>query len=204
MLKAAWFPTGMTASNRPSCVRRVHEGPDDRSHRQHRRRKLSGARTDGVTRFLGVPYAAAPAGDSRFAPPRPAERWEGTRDATEYGATAPQPGLHPAHTHLAPLIGPGWVTGDGHYLNLNVWTPDPGTSGLPVMVYVHGGGFMIGSGSAPAFDGTAFARDGVVLVTVNYRLGDHAKTRPKSEARRGQAATRPLPSTISSVGGDVG
>jgi para-nitrobenzyl esterase len=133
--------------------------------------KLSGARTDGVTRFLGVPYAAAPVGDSRFTPPHPAERWEGTRDATEYGATAPQPGLHPAHTHLAPLVGPGWVTGDGQYLNLNVWTPDPGTTGLPVMVYIHGGGFMIGSGSAPAFDGSAFARDGVVLVTVNYRLG---------------------------------
>jgi para-nitrobenzyl esterase len=133
--------------------------------------KISGARTDGGARFLGVPYAAAPAGDLRFAPPQPAELWEGTRDSTEYGATAPQPGLHPAHSHLAPLTGPGWVVGDGHYLNLNVWTPDPGTSGLPVMVYLHGGGFMIGSSSAPAFDGAAFARDGVVLVTVNYRLG---------------------------------
>ena len=133
--------------------------------------KISGARTDGDARFLGVPYAAAPQGDRRFAPPHPTERWDGTRDATEYGATAPQPGLHPAHTHLAPLTGPGWVIGDGHYLNLNVWTPDPGTSGLPVMVYIHGGGFMIGSGSAPAFDGAAFARDGVVLVTINYRLG---------------------------------
>lgn len=133
--------------------------------------KLSGVHTDGVARFLGVPYAAAPVGDRRFAPPRPAERWDGTRDATGYGATAPQPGLHPAHTHLAPLVGPGWVTGDGHYLSLNVWTPDPGTCGLPVMVYIHGGGFMIGSGSAPAFDGAAFARDGVVLVTINYRLG---------------------------------
>lgn len=133
--------------------------------------KISGAHSNGVARFLGVPYAAAPTGDSRFAPPHPAERWEGTRDATGYGATAPQPGLHPAQTHLTPLVGPGWVTGDGHYLNLNVWTPDPGTNGLPVMVYIHGGGFMIGSGSAPAFDGTAFARNGIVLVTINYRLG---------------------------------
>jgi para-nitrobenzyl esterase len=79
--------------------------------------------------------------------------------------------LHPAHATLAPLIGPGWVVGDGGYLNLNVWTPDPGTGGLPVMVYVHGGGFMVGSGAAPAYDGAAFARDGVVLVTMNYRLG---------------------------------
>ena len=133
--------------------------------------RLSGDHTDGVARFLGIPYAAAPAGERRFAPPGPAERWAGTRNATGYGATAPQPALHPAHAYLAPLIGPGWVTGDGDYLNLNVWTPDPGTSGLPVMVYVHGGGFMIGSGAAPAFDGASFARDGVVLVTVNYRLG---------------------------------
>ncbi|MDF3305757.1 carboxylesterase family protein [Rhodococcus sp. T2V] len=133
--------------------------------------RLSGDHTDGVARFLGIPYAAAPAGERRFAPPAPAERWSGTRHATGYGATAPQPQLHPTQACLAPLVGPGWVTGDGNYLNLNVWTPDPGTNGLPVMVYLHGGGFMIGSGAAPAFDGTAFAHDGVVLVTVNYRLG---------------------------------
>jgi hypothetical protein len=111
--------------------------------------RLSGDHTDGVARFLGVPYAAAPVGERRFAAPDPPERWTGTRNTTGYGATAPQPALHPAHAALAPLIGPGWVTGDGDYLNLNVWTPDPGTSGLPVMVYVHGGGFMIGSGAAP-------------------------------------------------------
>ncbi|WP_433664074.1 carboxylesterase/lipase family protein [Nocardia sp. CA-128927] len=133
--------------------------------------RLSGDHTDGVARFLGIPYAAAPTGERRFAPPAPIERWAGTRHATAYGATAPQPTLHPAHAHLAPLTGPGWVVGDGDYLNLNVWTPDPGTGGLPVLVYLHGGGFMIGSGAAPAFDGTSFARDGVVLVTVNYRLG---------------------------------
>jgi para-nitrobenzyl esterase len=133
--------------------------------------RLSGDHSDGVARFLGIPYAAAPAGEGRFAPPGPTERWAGTRNAAGYGATAPQPPLHPAHANLAPLIGPGWVIADGDYLNLNVWTPDPRTSGLPVMVYVHGGGFMIGSGAAPAFDGASFARDGVVLVTVNYRLG---------------------------------
>src|ERR1019366_8403067 len=132
--------------------------------------RLSGNHTDGAARFLGIPSAAAPGGERRFSPPGPAERWAGTRNATGYGATAPQPALHPAHADLAPLIGPGWITGDGDYLNLNVWTPDPGTSGLPVMVYVHGGGFMIGSGAAPAFDGASFARDGVVLGTLNYRL----------------------------------
>ncbi|MGC4116811.1 MAG: carboxylesterase family protein [Myxococcales bacterium] len=133
--------------------------------------RLSGDHTGGVARFLGIPYAAAPTGELRFAAPSPAERWSGTRNATAYGATAPQPALHPAHASLAPLTGPGWVPGDGAYLNLNVWTPDPGTSGLPVMVYIHGGGFTLGSGAASAFDGTSFARDGVVLVTLNYRLG---------------------------------
>ena len=95
--------------------------------------------------------------------------WDEGRDRLWRHRT--QPGLHPAHAHLAPLIGPGWVIAGGDYLNLNVWTPDPGTTELPVMVYVHGGGFMIGSGAAPAFDGASFAHDGVVLVTVNYRLG---------------------------------
>jgi para-nitrobenzyl esterase len=133
--------------------------------------RLSGSHADGVTRYLGIPYAAAPAGGHRFAAAAPAEPWAGTREATDHGATAPQPALHSASAHLAPLVGPGWVRGDGQYLNLSVWTPDTGTSGLPVMVCIHGGGFVIGSGSAPAFDGTSFARDGVVLVTVNYRLG---------------------------------
>jgi para-nitrobenzyl esterase len=133
--------------------------------------RLSGSHTDGVTRYLGIPYAAAPADGHRFAPPAPTEPWTGTREARDHGATAPQPALHPANAHLTPLTGPGWIRGDGQYLNLNVWTPDTGTRGLPVMVCIHGGGFVIGSGGAPAFDGTSFARDGVVLVTVNYRLG---------------------------------
>ena len=133
--------------------------------------QLSGLHTDGVARFLGIPYAAAPVGERRFAAPARCERWAGTRNATAFGAPAPQPPLHPAHASLAPLIGPRWIVGEDDCLNLNIWTPDPGTSGLPVMVYVHGGAFMIGSGAAPAFDGTSFARDGVVLVTINYRLG---------------------------------
>lgn len=133
--------------------------------------RLLGARVGGVTRFLGIPYAAAPTGALRFAPPARAERWAGTRSATSFGPTAPQPALHSSNANLAPLIGPGWEVGDGACLNLNVWTPDPATRGLPVMVYLHGGGFMVGSGAAPAFDGASFARGGVVLVTVNYRLG---------------------------------
>jgi para-nitrobenzyl esterase len=91
-----------------------------------------------VTRYLGIPYAVTPAGGHRFAAPAPTEPWTGTREARDHGATAPQPALHPANAHLAPLVGPGWIRGDGQYLNLNVWTPDTGTRGLPVMVCIHG------------------------------------------------------------------
>ncbi len=132
---------------------------------------LEGERIEGGFRFLGLPYAAPLIGARRFAPPAPVERWEGTRAATRFGPTAPQPALHPSNAVLAPLSGPGRLVGDGGALNLNVWTPDLGAQGLPVMVSLHGGGFVIGSGSSPAFDGSAFTRSGVVLVTINYRLG---------------------------------
>ncbi len=94
------------------------------------------------------------------------EPWTSTRDATRFGPTAPQAeGTGP----LADLVPRSIIPGDD-YLNLNVWTPD--TSGAaPVMVFVHGGAFTSGSGSIGGYDGTRFARDGVVLVTLNYRLG---------------------------------
>jgi para-nitrobenzyl esterase len=117
--------------------------------------------------FLGIPYAAPPFGDLRFAAPVPASRWDGVRDCTEYGPTAPKP-PYPAPVDL--LLPEPVVPGED-VLNLNVWTPDPSAPGLPVLVWVHGGAFVNGSGAVPQYDGTAFARDGVVLVTINYRLG---------------------------------
>jgi len=129
--------------------------------------ELEGTRADGVFSFKGVPYAAPPVGALRFAPPRRAERWTGVRAATTYGATAPQtPPAGPAVQMFEPVVSPG-----EDCLNLNVWTPDPGAVGLPVLLWIHGGGFQIGAGSDPIYDGAAFARDGVVLVTINYRLG---------------------------------
>ena len=117
--------------------------------------------------FLGIPYAAPPFGDLRFAAPVPAPSWDGVRDCTAYGPTAPKP-PYPAPVDL--LLPEPVVPGED-VLNLNVWTPDPSASGLPVLVWVHGGAFVNGSGAVPQYDGTAFARDGVVLVTFNYRLG---------------------------------
>lgn len=131
---------------------------------------VRGVKTGDVVRFLGVPYAAPPVGEDRFALPRAHEPWDGVRDATRTGPTAPQsvkpfPGLD-----VAPLVGTGWIQGDD-YLTANVWTPDPAAKGLPVMVFIHGGGFLVGSNNASVHDGSAFARSGLVCIAINYRMG---------------------------------
>ena len=128
---------------------------------------VQGVRTGGVVAFLGVPYAAAPVGERRFRAPEPVAPWAGVRDAVTHGPTAPMPGYPPPFDALLPNP---VVAGD-EYLNLSVWTPDPGAQGLPVLVWIHGGAFVNGSSAVPLYDGTAFARDGVVTVAVNYRLG---------------------------------
>ncbi len=131
---------------------------------------LRGRTAHGVRRFLGVPYAAPPVGANRFAPPQPVAPWQGVRDATNAGPNAPQrtkafPGLD-----VVPLIGEGWVPGED-YLTANIFRPDDDRTDLPVMVFIHGGGFVIGSKDAPVQDGSTFARDGVIYVAVNYRMG---------------------------------
>jgi len=131
---------------------------------------IRGARDGTVERFIGIPYAAPPSGERRFAAPQPVEPWAGERDCTLPGPNAPQrlrdfPGLD---VHV--LVGKGWIEGDD-YLTLNIWRPAGGGERLPVMVFVHGGGFVIGSKDAAVQDGTAFARDGVILVAINYRMG---------------------------------
>lgn len=128
---------------------------------------VRGVRGDsGVAAFKGIPFAAPPVGPLRLAAPRPPAAWDGVRDATAYGPTVPHAPYVPPFDRLIPEA---HLPGDD-CLNLNVWTPDP-AGRLPVMVWVHGGAFANGSGSVAGYDGTAFARDGVVLVTLNYRLG---------------------------------
>jgi para-nitrobenzyl esterase len=120
----------------------------------------------GVAAFLGIEYATATA--SRFGPPVRPEPWDGVRDTVAYGPTPPRAPYTPPFDALIPER---TIPGED-FLNLNIWTPSPGPAGrLPVMVWLHGGSFANGSGSAPAYDGGAFARDGVVCVTLNYRLG---------------------------------
>lgn len=128
-------------------------------------------RTEGdLMVFRGIPYAAAPVGDRRFAPPEPVAPWPGVRQAFDAGPNAPQrvrvvPGLD-----AAPLIGHGWSKGDD-YLALDVWRPASGDAPLPVMVFIHGGGFVVGSKHASVQTGASFARDGIVYVAINYRMG---------------------------------
>ncbi|UDY35332.1 carboxylesterase/lipase family protein [Dermatobacter hominis] len=130
---------------------------------------LRGEWRGGVARFAGIPFAAPPVGDLRFRPPAPASPWEGERDATAFGAVSPQnPSMMDA------LFGGEAEPWDEDCLHLNVWTPDPAPAdgaARPVMVWIHGGGFEMGSGSSPIYDGTRFAEDGVVFVSLNYRLG---------------------------------
>jgi para-nitrobenzyl esterase len=120
----------------------------------------------GVSAFLGIPYAAPPFGANRMRPPQPVRAWDGERDATAYGPTAPKGDYPPQYALLFPEV----VIPGEDCLNLNVWTPDPSAAGLPVLVWIHGGSFMNGSGSIGEYSGAAFARDGVVCVTINYRL----------------------------------
>ncbi|MET9885522.1 carboxylesterase family protein [Streptomyces sp. NPDC006430] len=123
---------------------------------------------DGTAVFRGVPYAAPPVGALRFAAPAPPAPWDGVRDAGAFGPTAPKV---PYPQKFAALLPDPEVPGDD-CLNLNVWTPAPAPGArLPVMVWFHGGALTRGSSAVPVYDGSAFARDGVVLVSVNYRLG---------------------------------
>lgn len=130
---------------------------------------VEGAVEKGVTVFRGIPYAAPPFGAQRFRPPVPPARWEGVRPATEVSPGLPQPRMDELDDLDARYFNPATQAEDS--LTLDIWTPDVGAGSLPVMVWIHGGAYMIGSGSAPGYGGRTFARDGVVHVSINYRLG---------------------------------
>ena len=130
---------------------------------------VEGRLENGIIRFLGIPYAAPPVGGNRFAEPRPVESWTGVREAIRPGPSAPQK-LRPFPAlDIVSLVGDGGERGDD-YLTLNIWAPED-AQGRPVMVFIHGGGYVIGNKDAPVHDGTGFARSGVVSVAINYRMG---------------------------------
>jgi para-nitrobenzyl esterase len=128
--------------------------------------RIEGREEDGVQVFRGIPYAKPPVDELRFRAPQPPDPWTGTRPALEFGASAPQPPL------ALPLPGMDVGPMDEDCLYLNVYTPAADGGRRPVMVWVHGGGFVIGSASQPIYASAPLARRGdVVVVTINYRLG---------------------------------
>lgn len=130
---------------------------------------LAGSAEQGIHIWRGIPYAAPPVGPLRWRAPQPAARWQ--------GYVQPRPFPPPAGRTLTTAASsaaaiPGAFSEDCLYLN--VWAPASAAQPLPVMVWLHGGGFTIGAGSLPPYDGKALASRDVVVVTVNYRLGHSA------------------------------
>ncbi len=163
---------------------------------------VRGDAAGGVIRFLGIPYAASPTGPRRFQAPAPPEPWEGVREAVAFGPTPPKPDYAAPFDTLLPepdIPGDDWLT-------VNVWTGDLAAA-RPVMVWIHGGAFSNGNSAVPIYDGHAFARDGVVLVSINYRLGvDGFALLPDAPANRGLldqvAALEWVRDNIAAFGGD--
>jgi para-nitrobenzyl esterase len=156
----------------------------------------------GVAAFLGIPFAEPPVGDLRFAAPHPAASWGGIRDAASFGPVPPQSAyaLTPA-----PPPPPGHDPDD--WLTVNVFTPDAGAAGLPVMVWIYGGAYRSGASSLPGYDGTPLARRRVVLVTFNHRVGVEGYAYlpgvPANRALLDQvAALRWVRENIAAFGGD--
>jgi para-nitrobenzyl esterase len=131
--------------------------------------KVEGYELDGLYVFKGIPYAEPPLGELRWMPPRPVKKWDGVRAAKEYDKISPQNGM--------PIAAPGMFDFASQpqgedCLFLNIWTPGLDDAKRPVMFWIHGGAFIIGSGTEPFLDtGVLPKRGDVVLVSINYRLG---------------------------------
>ena len=126
---------------------------------------LRGQVEDGIEVYRGIPYAAAPVGKLRWRPPAPPPQWEGVREAAGFGPACIQPRLPETSLYY---VTPGETSED--CLSLNVWTPSRAGS-KPVIVWIHGGSLRIGGSAEPLYDGATFAREDVVFVSINYRLG---------------------------------
>ena len=128
--------------------------------------QVQGVEEGGLTVYRGIPFAAPPTGSRRWRAPQPAERWQGVRLADRFGPICRQPAETPGP--------PGWggKSQDEDCLRLNIWAPPQrAAERLPVMVWIHGGAYIAGSGSTSAYHGDTLARRGVVVVTINYRVG---------------------------------
>ncbi len=138
--------------------------------------KLAGVPSEGgadVTVYKGVPFAAPPVGDLRWKAPQPAPAWKGVFHADEFGKAIPQPVAQEGEFYWHEYYTGGYAELDEDGLTLDIWCPSDARPGdkLPVIVWIHGGGFRSGWSSEVEFDGDGMARRGVILVSVNYRLG---------------------------------
>lgn len=175
--------------------------------------RIAGTADGAILSWKGIPFAAPPVKELRWRAPQDPASWTGVRQATQFGASCPQTLVTP--TQLSPL-----GKTDEDCLYLNIWAPEGAPDAkrkLPVMVWLHGGGFIAGAGSERQFDGSALARHGVILVTLNYRLGrlgffaHPALSKEQSGAPRGNyglldqiAALRWVQRNIAAFGGDPG
>jgi para-nitrobenzyl esterase len=160
--------------------------------------RVRGRTAAGTRVFRGIPYARPPVGELRFAAPEPPERWDGVRDAAAFGPAAPQSGWDGP---------PPPDPASSDWLTLNIWTPDEPNDGLPVFVWIHGGAYRGGSSGLPSYDGAMLAARGMVVVTLNYRLGVEGWAQiDGAPANRGLldavAALRWVAENIAAFGGD--
>lgn len=165
---------------------------------------VEGTTGAGCRRWLGVPYAAAPFGANRMRRPVTHPGWSGVRPAVEYGPTAPK---SPYPAPMDEILPEPDIPGE-ECLNLNIWSPLDADH-APVLVWIHGGAFVNGSGAVPQYDGSAFARDGIVCVTINYRLAadgflsvDDEDDQTNLGLRDQIAALRWVRDNIAAFGGD--
>lgn len=166
--------------------------------------KVRGATREGIHSFKGIPYGASTGGKNRWLPPQPVQAWQGVRDALDYGPRAPQNERPATEPHLA------WIRDTRPFsedcLVINVFTPGLGNQGnnrkRPVLVYIHGGGFISGASSAPGLDGHNFAKAGdVVLVSLNHRLNvfGHLSLVESNDARYADAGNAGMLDVIAAL-----
>ena len=145
--------------------------------------KLQGVETKGMLAFKNIPYAAPPVADLRWRPPQPAKDWTGIRDASKFGEACIQPLVSGLNSELVP--------GSEDCLKLNVYTPKAAKN-LPVMVWFHGGGLVEGSASEPYYEPVGLIKEGVLVVTVDYRIGKLGFFAPKELAEEAKQRGEPV------------
>jgi para-nitrobenzyl esterase len=165
-----WLSSAFSAAQNPSTYPGSKRAPTSAVRiNSGKVRGLVVGDTKDVDAFKGIPYAAPPVGGLRWKPPQPVKPWEGVRDCFEFGPACPQ--VTPMILAAIPELAVGAPLGED-CLYLNVWTP-AGHEGktLPVLYWIHGGGFVVGAASQPLYDGEELSRLGCVVVSVNYRVG---------------------------------